>query len=308
MTAPVVLVGVPTALGGHLGGMEESPSALRAMGLLDRLPWAVTDAGDVPIEPGFRADPDPRAKNRELIAAFLPRERDLAASALAEAGGDARPLIVGGDCTAHAGALAGLARRTPGRRLAIAWFDAHGDYNTPATTPSGNVWGMPFAMLCGRGDADLVAACDGPTVRPQQAALLGGQVLDEQESRMLAADGVAQFGSGMLATAAGQAALAAWARAIAEEVDGLYVAIDLDVLDAGGNWAVQMPEPDGLSLDTALACVRALASGGAPVVGFGATGINLHNGGDAERTLDAVVRLAEAALGGPALSGGRAPR
>ena len=50
----------------------------------------------------------------------------------------------------------------PGRRLAIAWFDAHGDFNTPDTTPSGNVWGMPFAMLCGRGDPDLVTRCRRP--------------------------------------------------------------------------------------------------------------------------------------------------
>jgi arginase len=297
MSAPVVLVGVPTALGGHRSGMERTPAGLRELGLAERLPFPVDDAGDVRIDPGFREDPDPRAGNRALIVEFLPRERGLVASALGPAGDGARLLVLGGDCTAHAGALAGLARARPGARLAIAWFDAHGDYNTPATTPSGNVWGMPFAMLCGRGDPDLVAACDGPTVSPTHAALLGGQVLDETESRMLAADGVAQFGSGMLATPAGQAALAAWAEATAAEVDGLYIAIDFDVLDGGGGWAVQMPEPDGLSLDTALACVRALAAAG-PVVGFGATGINLLNGGDLEATANAVARLAGAGLGG----------
>ena len=114
---------------------------------------------------------------------------------------------------------------------------------------------------------------------------------------MLAGDGVAQFGSGMLATAAGQAALAAWAGAIGREVDGIYIAIDFDVLDGAGDWAVQMPEPNGLSLETAAASVRALAAGGAPVVGFGATGINLLRGGDVEKTVDAVAALAEAALG-----------
>jgi arginase len=296
MSERVVLLGVPTALGGHLGGMEATPAGLRALGLVERLPWPIDDAGDVPIDPGFREDPDARAKNRDLIAAFLPKERDLVANALRAPDG-ARLLVLGGDCTAHAGALAGLATAHPGRRHAIAWFDAHGDYNTPDTTPSGNVWGMPFAMLCGRGAPDLVRACEGPTVDPRHAALLGGQVLDETESRMLAADGVAQFGSGMLATRAGQAALAAWARAIAGEVDGLYVAIDFDVLDAGGDWAVQMPEAAGLSLETAVTAVQALASAGAPVVGFGATGINLQGGGDAEKTLDAVVRLASVALG-----------
>ena len=68
---------------------------------------------------------------------------------------DARLLVLGGDCTTHAGAMAGIRRARPGIRLGLAWFDAHGDFNTPDTTPSGNVWGMPFAMACGRGDADL---------------------------------------------------------------------------------------------------------------------------------------------------------
>ena len=131
------------------------------------------------------------------------------------AGADARLLVLGGDCTAHAGALAGLRAARPGARYAIAWFDAHGDFNTPDTTPSGNVWGMPFAMLLGRGDPDLVAAADGPTVMEQDAALFGGQVLDETESRMLAASRVAQFGAGMLGTEAGRAAVEGWARAVA---------------------------------------------------------------------------------------------
>lgn len=284
--------------------MERAPAGLRALGLFDGLrarpglaDARLVDGGDLVISPGFRDDPDPRAKNRALIADFLSRERDLVADLLAEEGPDARLLIVGGDCTAHAGALAGLRRIRPDDRFAIAWFDAHGDFNTPDTTPSGNVWGMPFAMLCGIGDHDLVRACNGPTAFAHDAALVGGQVLDEQESRMLVSNGVAHFGSGMLATDAGMAALAAWARAMGGTVDGLYVAVDMDVLDGSGGWAVQMPEPHGLPLDVAVTAITALAAGGAPVLGFGATGVNLGNG-DGTATRDAIARLAEAALGG----------
>ena len=107
--------------------------------------------------------------------------------------------------------MAGLREAWPGEPLAIAWFDAHGDFNTPDTTPSGNVWGMPFAMICGRGDEELVEACGGPTVYDEHAALIGGQVLDEEESRMLAASGVAHFGAGMIEHAPGLTALSAWA-------------------------------------------------------------------------------------------------
>ena len=137
-------------------------------------------------------------------------------------------LVLGGDCTSHAGALAGIRRARPGIRLGLAWFDAHGDFNTPDTTPSGNVWGMPFAMACGRGDPDLVAAVDGPTVGETDAGLFGGQVLDETESRMLAASGVASFGAGMLADDAGRAAVAGWSAAVAGRIDGWYIAVDLD--------------------------------------------------------------------------------
>jgi len=303
MDSPIAMIGVPTALGGHLSGMEHTPAEMRALGIVERLgvrpglaDVRVHDAGDVSISPGYLPDHDPRAKNRAAICAFLPRERDLVAATLAAgaAGADARLLVLGGDCTAHAGALAGLRAARPDARFAIAWFDAHGDFNTPDTTPSGNVWGMPFAMLLGRGDPDLVAAADGPTVMEQDAALFGGQVLDETESRMLAASRVAQFGAGMLGTESGRAAVEGWARAVASRVDGIYIAFDMDCLDAAGGWAVTMPEPDGLALETAVAVIRILAAA-MPVVGFGVTAVTLANG-DGASTVDGAARLAEAAF------------
>jgi len=304
MIGPIVIVGVPTSLGGHLSGMERTPAGLRELGLVAALRARpllsgaeLRDAGDLSIDPGFVVDDDPRAKNRTRICEFLPRERDLVTTAI---GGDPagpdmqRLLILGGDCTAHAGAMAGLRRAQRGRRLAIAWFDAHGDFNTPDTTPSGNVWGMPFAMLCGRGDPDLVAAADGPSVDESHAALLGGQVLDEAESRTIAASRIAHFGSGMLGTPAGIAALAGWAAAVGRDVDAIYLAFDLDCLDASGGWALTMPETGGLSLPTALAAVRTLGAA-IPVAGFGATAVTLANG-DGPKTVDAIARLAEAAF------------
>lgn len=306
---PIVIVGSPTALGGHFGGMERTPADLRALDVVGRIrrrPGLVStrirDAGDAPNDPGWAPDPDPRAKNRALICAYLPRLAVTVQAALAPAPADepggpaARLLILGGDCTSHAGALAGLRAARPGQRFGVAWFDAHGDFNTPDTTPSGNVWGMPFAMMVGRGEADLLKAAAAPTVDEADAALLGGQVLDEQESRMLAASRVAHFGAGMLGTEAGMAALGAWARAVARRVDAFYVAFDMDALDGADGWAVTMPEPGGLSLQTAVEAVRTIA-GASPIAGFGATAVLIGRGGDPERTADAVATLAEAALG-----------
>lgn len=308
---PVVVVGSPTALGGHFGGMERTPAELRRAGLLGRLAarpgldgidWR--DRGDARNEIGWAPDPDPRAKNRALLTAYLPRLADHVATSLRGtdggrpiATGPARLLVLGGDCTTHAGAMAGLRRARPGSRLGLAWFDAHGDFNTPDSTPSGNVWGMPFAMACGRGDPDLVAAVDGPSVRSADAGLFGAQVLDETESRLLATSGVAVFGAASLADPAGQVAVSAWSGVVAGRIDAWYVAFDLDALDAAGGWALAMPEPGGLSLDTAAETVRRIARSGAPVVGFGATAVMTGGGGDLGRTVDAIAVLAEAALG-----------
>jgi arginase family enzyme len=161
---------------------------------------------------------------------------------------------------------------------------------------------MPFAMACGRGDDDLVGAVDGPTVMQTDAALLGGQVLDEMESRMLAASPVAHFGAGMLATDGGRAALGAWAKTVSGRVEGLWIAFDLDALDADLGLALAMSEPAGMSLETAVAAVRTLAAE-IEVVGFGATAIRFDErtpADAAERTVEAVATLVEAALGDPA--------
>jgi arginase len=304
----IVVVGSPTALGGHFAGMDRGPAELRRYGVLDRLAArpglasrTIRDAGDVPNEPGWAPDPDPRAKNRALICDFLPRLAGFVADAVDPGAGE-QLLVLGGDCTSHTGTMAGFQRRLGGARIAIAWFDAHGDFNTPDTTPSGNVWGMPFALICGRGDTDLVAAAEGPTAREEDAVLLGGQVLDETESRMLAASAVAHFGAGMLAGDAGLAALEAWATTVARRVDGFYIAFDLDALDDEG-WSVAMPEPDGIPLPRAVEAVGVLARAAAAtrlgLLGFGPTAAMPRGDREFEPTADAVVQLAEAALSAP---------
>lgn len=289
--------------------MDRGPDALRQVGLVDRLRSmprlagvTFVDYGDAPIDSGWAPDPDPVMKNRQRIIDYLPRLVSHVEAALGSQHGGVRAsdaprlLVLGGDCTSHSGAMAGLKRHDPGARLAIAWFDAHGDFNIPETTPSGNVWGMPFAMLCGRGDPGLVAACEGPTVREEDAALVGAQVLDEEESRMLAASPVALFGSGMLAGPAGLAALEAWARVVGERCDGLYIAFDLDAIDASEGISVAMAEPDGLSVDTAVAALRILASTNR-VVGFGPTATMARPEFDLGHHADIVARITEAALG-----------
>jgi len=302
----IAIVGSPTALGGHFAGMERGPEALRGARLLERLRsragltgMSLIDHGDVPLGHGWYPDADPMMKNRDRITEYLPRLAAQVEKVVGEGAGvtaDSRLLLIGGDCTSHAAAMAGLKRRYPTSRLAIAWFDAHGDFNTPLTTPSGNVWGMPFAMLCGRGDPDLVKASEGPTVLEEDAALIGGQILDETESRTLAASPVAHFGAGMLAGVAGLAALEAWARVVGDRCDGLYIAFDLDAINASEQLSVAMPERGGLSVWTSVIAIRLLASTN-NIVGLGATAAMPRSGSDLMKTADVVAQLAEAALG-----------
>ena len=298
MTDRSSIVGVPTALGGHLAGMERTPAELRAA--RRRGPPRAPGRACVADRSGRRRRPrrsipagrpipirGPRTAARSVE--YLPAHRDHVAAAL-----DARPdpdarLLARSAATARPTparwpACVGAA---PGPRLALAWFDAHGDFNTPDTTPSGNVWGMPFAMVCGRGDAGpRRPPSTGPTVREDDAALLGGQVLDE--SRVADARGLAgspTFGAGMLGRpTAGQAALRGWADAVAARVDGFYIAFDLDCLDASGGWALTHAR-------TRTGCRsrrRRRRSGSlwprpCPVVGFGATTIRPRRAGDDRR-------------------------
>ena len=130
----------------------------------------------------------------------------------------ARPLVLGGCCCAHVGAVEGLAARHG--LVAVLWLDAHGDLNTPETSPSGNEWGMPLRTLLDRG---TLAAAD--------VVLWGARNLDPPEEEYIAAAGIADDPAALLGRA-----------------EAVYVALDCDVLDPG-ELAVFMPEPGGPTLD-----------------------------------------------------------
>ena len=145
----------------------------------------------------------------------------------------ARPLVLGGCCCSHVGAIRGLAARRGGR-LAVVWIDAHGDLNTPESSPSGNAWGMPLRM-----------AIDAGAVDPADVALVGARSLDPPELEYMAATGIDDD----------------LGRAL-EGCDRVYVAFDCDVLRPG-ELAVFMPEPGGPTLAEAEELLRDIAARGA---------------------------------------------
>jgi arginase len=155
-----------------------------------------------------------------------------------------RPLVLGGCCCAHVGAVEALAARNG--RIALVWLDAHGDLNTPETSPSGNLWGMPLRMILDSGAVD-----------PQDAILLGGRNLDPPELEYVAAIGLRTDPAEL------EQAL--------EGTEGAYVALDADSLDPE---QIQpfMPEPGGLSLDEAEELLRRVRER-VPVLGAGFSGL-----------------------------------
>jgi arginase len=155
-----------------------------------------------------------------------------------------RPLVLGGCCCAHVGAVEGLSARF--ERLALVWVDAHGDLNTPETSPSGNQWGMPLRMLL-----------DSGAVRLEDTVLVGARNLDPPEQDYLRDSG--------LATGVDRVAEAI------VEADAVYVAFDVDVVD-GDELASFMPEPNGMTLAEADRLLRTIADRTA-VAGAGLTGL-----------------------------------
>jgi arginase family enzyme len=151
-----------------------------------------------------------------------------------------RPLVLGGCCCSHIGAVEALAARHD--RIALLWFDAHGDLNTPESSPSGNEWGMPLRMLL-----------DSGAVGAEDVALVGTRNLDPPEEEFIAVSGLG------LGAQAVDGAL--------RDTAGAYVAIDFDALDET-EVAAFMPEPGGLALSEVEALVSATRKQ-APVLGAG---------------------------------------
>jgi arginase family enzyme len=162
-------------------------------------------------------------------------------SAVVARGLPVRPLVLGGCCCAHLGAIRGLSARHD--RLAVVWLDAHGDLNTPETSPSGNLWGMPLRM-----------AIDEGSVEPGDVALVGARDLDPPEEAYIARHGI----DADVARALGRA-------------DAAYVALDVDVLEPG-SVPCFMPVRGGPSSDEVVAILGVVA-GLARLAGMGITGL-----------------------------------
>ena len=247
---PVHIIGVPLDLGGGRRGVDMGPSAFRIAGLGDQiqaLGRAVFDRGDLPAPtPETKRPADMRKKYIRDIAKVCQRLYDVALKTLDEG---ALPLVLGGDHSLAAGSVAATAawvHRTTSQPVGLVWVDAHGDMNTPDTTSSGNVHGMPLAALLGQEPAELASIGFSPSVLPRHTVLLGIRNLDEQEKEQIRASGVHVFTMKDI-DRDGIAKVAERALALAlDGTGGVHISFDMDVCDPTIAPGVGTPVKGGL--------------------------------------------------------------
>jgi arginase len=263
---PVHIIGVSLDLGGNRRGVDMGPSAFRIAGLGERLialGIAVSDEGDLvaPI-PEVKSYGDPRKKYIREIARVCERLYKTSLGILEKGG---LPLVLGGDHSLAAGSVAATADfvRREDKPLGLIWVDAHGDMNTPASSASGNVHGMPLASLLGPEPAELSRIGGfSPKVTPDKTVLIGIRNLDDREKDLIRGSGVRVFTMKDI-DRSGIAVIVEQALAIAGAgTAGVHVSFDLDVCDPAIAPGVGTPVKGGLDYREAHMVMEIVADSG----------------------------------------------
>jgi len=267
MTAKQVhIIGVPLDLGGGRRGVDMGPSAVRIAGLGERLATmgcVVTDKGDLttPI-PETQVTRDPTKRYIKDIAKVCQRVYQQTLQSITDG---ALPIVIGGDHSLAAGSVGASADYAieQGGKLGVLWIDAHGDMNTPATTASGNVHGMPLAALVGTEPIELSSiGRHSPKVEAEHVVLIGIRNLDEAEKKRIRAAKVHVFTMKDI-DRHGIAAVMKRALKIATTgTTGLHVSFDLDACDPSIAPGVGTPVKGGLDYREAHMVMEMIADSG----------------------------------------------
>jgi len=262
----VHLLGVPMDLGSGRRGVDMGPSAIRIAGVADRLTelgHKVVDEGDIVI------------KNMEELKVGHERARYLGEIARAAAviarkigrimGLGHFPLVLGGDHSIAVGTVSGIAAHAQrqDQRVGLLWVDAHGDINTPETSPSGNIHGMPLAALLGFGAGDLTGvAGPPPKVHPANVALVGIRSLDAGEKKRLKETGVQVHTMSDIDRHGVHRIMQKALARVTDGTDYVHVSFDLDAVDPTVAPGVGTPVKGGLDYREAHLIMEVLADAG----------------------------------------------
>jgi arginase len=231
----ICIIGVPMDFGASRRGVDMGPSAIRIAQVgqkLRAMGYDVVDRGNVEVQVReSMSEPNSKAKFRNEIAEILKRLKEMTKAAVKN--GEI-PLVLGGDHSIALGSVAGISEhyQSQGKQIGVVWLDAHADINTPDTTVSGNVHGMPVAHLMGLGDEVLLSVSSmRPIVDPRKVALVGLRDLDEGEKQTIKSRGVHAFTMRDI-DELGMKEVMKRAIAIATQgTDGFHLSFDMDFMD-----------------------------------------------------------------------------
>src|SRR5919199_460320 len=244
----IQILGIPMDLGQNRRGVDMGPSSIRyarLQGALEELGHNVFDLGNISVPIPEVVEPeDRRRKDMPHLRTIREVCKKAATTAHDMATDGAFPVFLGGDHSISIGTVSGVA--TVGR-IGVLWVDSHADFNTPETSPSGNVDGMPLAALCGLGHPDLVGiGGEVASVRPEDVVLVGLRRVDIEERRLLAEAGVRAYTMKEI-DAYGIAEIVERALGDLSHLGRVHLSLDLDVVDPGIAPGVGTPVRGGLT-------------------------------------------------------------
>ena len=259
----VTFVGVPLDLGAGRRGVDMGPSAIRSAGIHQRvreLGYDVEDAGDIEVQIQETQDPgDPRLKFLKEIRATCEALRDKVMGILQKG---RMPVVLGGDHSIAMGTISGVSRfhREKGEKVGLVWFDAHGDMNTPETSPTGNIHGMPLAAALGLGEKSLAGLAGAtPMVDGARAAVIGLRDVDPAERENLRDSGIGAFTMRDIDERGMRTVMEEAIKRATSGTEGIHVSFDLDGMDPDFAPGVGTPSPGGISFREAHLAMEMLA-------------------------------------------------
>jgi arginase len=251
MAQKVRIIGVPMDLGQSRRGVDMGPSALRGAGLqssIKKLGLQVEDIGNLSVkQPEEMPVGEKRAKYLQEIAETC---ADVAAAAEKSLAEGFLPLVLGGDHSIAAGVAAGVANyfRKDKKQIGYLWLDAHGDMNTPETSPSGNVHGMPLAAIMGYGAPELVDLLGfKPKAEPGNIVIVGARDLDAQERKIVKKSGIHVFTMRDIDERGMREVMADALKYAMDDTAGIAVSLDMDFVDPSDAPGVGTPVRGGVT-------------------------------------------------------------
>jgi arginase len=284
MAQKIRIIGVPMDLGASRRGVDMGPSTLRVAGLqarLKQLGHQVEDIGNIVVkQPEEQHYGVKNAKYLEEIADTCKGLAEITGRALSEG---FLPLVLGGDHSIAVGTTGGAAAHyhKESKRIGLIWLDAHGDMNTPESSPSGNVHGMPLASIMGYGPPELTELAGiKPMVEPRSIALVGVRDLDSKERRLVKDSGVHVFTMRDIDERGMREVMSEALRFTTDDTAGIAVSLDMDFVDPSDAPGVGTPVRGGVTYREAHLALEMIADSRA-MVSFELVEINpvidLHN-------------------------------